>query len=339
MDDFAPRVLEWFDEYGRKHLPWQDNPTPYRVWVSEVMLQQTQVQTVLGYFERFMARFPSISDLAHAPQDEVLELWTGLGYYSRARNLHKAAQQIVVKHGGEFPQTFDEVMALPGIGRSTAGAILALSMQQHYPILDGNVKRVLARVLALDGWPGTTSNTAQLWQLATELTPAERVHHYTQAMMDMGATLCTRSKPNCAECPVAKHCQAQLQGRQHELPVPKPKKEKPVKETQLLMFKCGNEIWLEKRPDTGIWAGLMSFPEAEVGVEERPCGEIVHTESWSTLRHTFSHYHLDYTPVLVELFTKEVGYSQGLWYNLGEKRSFGVPAPIKNLLDALETQL
>lgn len=205
---FSPLVLDWYQRYGRKTLPWQIAKTPYKVWLSEVMLQQTQVATVIPYFERFMERFPTVSNLAAAPLDEVLHLWTGLGYYARARNLHKAAQTIVSQHSGVFPTTFDEILALPGIGRSTAGAVLSLALNQHYPILDGNVKRVLARCYAVDGWPGEKKTENKLWAISEDVTPAEGVAQFNQAMMDLGAMVCTRSKPKCELCPVKSGCEA-----------------------------------------------------------------------------------------------------------------------------------
>src|SRR5690606_6541720 len=211
-DDFAQRVLVWFDQHGRKHLPWQQGITPYRVWLSEIMLQQTQVATVIPYFERFIARFPDVQSLAAAPIDDVLHLWTGLGYYARARNLHRCAQTIVRDYGGEFPASVAALSELPGIGRSTAGALASIAHQQRAAILDGNVKRVLARHHAIDGWPGTTQTLSQLWQFAEQHTPDKRSDHYTQAMMDLGATVCTRSKPACDHCPVADSCIAYAQG-------------------------------------------------------------------------------------------------------------------------------
>lgn len=203
---FSAQVLDWYDKYGRKTLPWQIDKTPYKVWLSEVMLQQTQVATVIPYFERFMARFPTVTDLANAPLDEVLHLWTGLGYYARARNLHKAAQQVATLHGGKFPETFEEIAALPGVGRSTAGAILSLSLGKHFPILDGNVKRVLARCYAVSGWPGKKEVENKLWSLSKQVTPAVGVERFNQAMMDLGAMICTRSKPKCSLCPLQNGC-------------------------------------------------------------------------------------------------------------------------------------
>ncbi|MEM1440588.1 MAG: A/G-specific adenine glycosylase, partial [Pseudomonadota bacterium] len=224
MTDFAARVLDWFEHHGRKDLPWQHDRSRYRVWVSEVMLQQTQVATVIGYFERFMARFPDVVTLADAPTDDVLALWSGLGYYARARNLHAAAQQVRDRHGGAFPGDFDAVVALPGVGRSTAGAILSLADDARHAILDGNVKRVLARHETIEGWPGRTAVLKALWQAAEQFTPDTRVADYTQAMMDLGATLCTRRAPGCEACPVRTTCRARAEGRIDELPGRKPRR-------------------------------------------------------------------------------------------------------------------
>ena len=243
---FAHAVLDWFDQHGRHNLPWQENKTAYNTWVSEIMLQQTQVSTVIPYYERFMQRFPTVETLASANQDEVLHLWTGLGYYARARNLHKTAQIISQDLQGNFPETVEELEMLPGIGRSTAGAVLSISTGKWAPILDGNVKRVLARFYALDGWPGTTANQKILWQHAENNTPRERVGEYTQAMMDLGATVCTRSKPSCLLCPLQKQCTAFELGKADQLPIPKPKKVIPVKQTYMLMLQ-------QENPDTVLF--------------------------------------------------------------------------------------
>jgi len=264
---FSQQVLLWFEKHGRKDLPWQQDRDAYKIWVSEIMLQQTRVETVVPYYEKFMQRFPNVKKLAASDIDEVLHLWTGLGYYARARNLHKAAQQIVEQHSGKFPKEIEQVIALPGIGRSTAAAILALSFNQPHAILDGNVKRVLARYFAVQGWPGKREVEQQLWEHAEDLLPkikfAQDIAKYTQAMMDLGATLCTRSNPSCSTCPVQKSCQAYAQQRQDELPTPKPSKKIPQREVVVAIiqqYKDGS-VWLEKRPPAGIWGGLYSFPE------------------------------------------------------------------------------
>jgi A/G-specific adenine glycosylase len=253
---FAERLVGWFDRHGRKSLPWQEKPTPYRVWVSEVMLQQTQVATVIPYFERFMARFPTPQALASAPLDEVLHLWTGLGYYARARNLHACAMALVSQHGGEFPVDIDGMVQLPGIGRSTAGAILALSRGQRHPILDGNVKRVLARVFGIDGDPGSPAVLKVLWSHAEACTPDQRISAYTQGIMDLGATLCTRTRPACTVCPVLGICAAAREGRQTELPGARHRRARKAREAILLIAETGQDtsrsVLLERRPAPGI---------------------------------------------------------------------------------------
>ena len=257
-------ILDWHSDHGRTDLPWQQSNDAYPIWVSEIMLQQTQVSTVLPYFERFMARFPSINSLAGAEMDEVLHLWTGLGYYARARNLHRAAVCIKDQHQGNFPTQFDEVLALPGIGRSTAGAILAFSQEQRHAILDGNVKRVLARFYAIDGWPGQKPVENRLWELAAHNTPTEQVARYTQAIMDFGATLCTRSKPDCDNCPLQADCLAYKSGRVAELPQAKPKTAKPTKHTYMLLIRDNDNAYLlEQKPPSGIWGGLWCPPQVD----------------------------------------------------------------------------
>jgi len=340
---FSKAILAWFDRHGRKHLPWQQGITPYRVWLSEIMLQQTQVTTVIPYFERFVARFPDVQSLAAAPIDEVLHLWTGLGYYARARNLHRCAQTVVSQYGGEFPGTVAELADLPGIGRSTAGAIVSIAFGKRAAILDGNVKRVLARYHAVEGWPGQTDVLSTLWEIAETYTPKTRANHYTQAMMDMGATLCTRSKPRCEVCPVREGCIAHAQGNPQDYPGKKPKKALPEKSVQLLMVRDpAGDILLEQRPAQGIWGGLWSFPELalEQDVEahtERLFGALARLETWDSYRHTFSHYHLDITPVLVQLnrVHKAVAQSGYHWYNPHQPDELGLAAPVKKLLQQL----
>lgn len=341
---FATAVLNWYDDHGRKDLPWQQNRTPYRVWVSEIMLQQTQVTTVIPYYQRFLRRFPEVKTLADAPVDDVLQLWSGLGYYARGRNLHKAAQVIRDQYNNQFPQQFDQVAALPGIGRSTAGAILSLACGQRHAILDGNVKRVLSRVFMLPGWPGETAVANALWEKAEALTPTERVADYNQAMMDIGAGVCTRTKPTCLLCPVKRVCEAHHAQRQHEFPQRKPVKEKPVKQTVMLMLiNPAREILLQRRPPVGIWGGLLSFPEFSVSGEVAPwCREqfgatVRQCQVWPTLRHTFSHYHLDITPKAVwmnDLNHKVMEDGTWVWYKGGQLNG-GVAAPVKRLLNEL----
>ncbi|VAW51815.1 A/G-specific adenine glycosylase [hydrothermal vent metagenome] len=318
MTDFSVRLLDWYQQHGRHDLPWQDNRQPekkekkiqslYRIWISEIMLQQTQVVTVIPYFEKFMRRFPTIAKLAQASQDEILLYWAGLGYYSRARNLYKAALFITEQHKGEFPQTYEEVLALPGIGPSTAGAILAQALGQRHAILDGNVKRVLARYRAVEGWPGQSKIEKQLWQLAEKYTPESQLADYTQAIMDLGATVCTRASAKCDICPLEKKCVAYQTGRVVELPTRKPKKTLPVREKRLLVIRNEQGACLmEKRPPAGIWGGLWSLPELVMeqsvveGVSENWQLTVNNHKDLPAFRHTFSHFHLDITPCEVHV--------------------------------------
>lgn len=340
---FSTLILRWFDKHGRKHLPWQQQITPYRVWLSEIMLQQTQVATVIPYFERFIARFPNVQSLAAAPIDEVLHLWTGLGYYARARNLHRCAQTVVTQYDGEFPNTVEALSDLTGIGRSTAGAIVSIAFQERAAILDGNVKRVLARYHAVDGWPGQSETLNQLWEIAEHYTPNKRCHEYTQAMMDMGATVCTRSKPKCEQCPVRDGCIAYAQGNPGAYPGKKPKKSLPEKAVQLLMLRNpAGDILLQQRPTQGIWGGLWSFPEladqkdAQTYAEDH-FGKVIEIEHWNSYRHTFSHYHLNISPVLIQLARtpKAIGEARTHWYNPHQPDALGLAAPVKKLLEKL----
>lgn len=373
---FSDKLLEWFDQYGRHDLPWQQEISPYRVWVSEIMLQQTQVKTVIPYYERFMQSFPTVKALARASQEEVLSHWAGLGYYARGRNLHKAAQLIMENHEGVFPSEFEDILALPGIGRSTAGAILSISLQQRFAILDGNVKRVLSRYFCIEGWPGEKAIENQLWLFADKLTPKQRFADYTQAIMDLGATLCTRSKPNCQDCPQQKQCQAYQQNRVTEFPYKKPKKDKPIKQAWLLIqSKQNGDVLLQKRPQKGIWGGLWSLPEftslsqCEQFVQSQTTSEQTLIE-WDVFRHTFSHYHLDIHPIYLkieddcETATKvaenTAQYGSQLpelsiedkanhgsetmprdWYSLEalKNNKVGLPAPISKLIIELDSRL
>ena len=346
-EQFGSAVLDWYDQHGRKDLPWQQGITPYRVWVSEIMLQQTQVSTVLGYFGRFMDALPNVQALAGAPVDEVLHLWTGLGYYTRARNLQKTAQIVVAEHGGEFPASVAQLTELPGIGRSTAGAIASLSMGLRAPILDGNVKRVLARYSAQEGYPGEPKVAAQLWALAEQLTPAARVNHYTQAMMDLGATLCTRSKPSCLLCPLQRGCQAHLLGLQSRYPIPKPRKVLPQKSTLMpLLANRDGAILLYRRPASGLWGGLWSLPELLAG-EELDGLALQHglilgeRQVLPALTHTFSHFQLAIEPWLVRVEQASSAVAEGdwLWYNLATPPRLGLAAPVKKLLKRAADEL
>lgn len=341
---FATRVLNWFDQYGRTNLPWQHNLSPYRVWVSEIMLQQTQVSTVIPYFERFMQRFPSVEALAAAAEDEVLSLWTGLGYYSRARNMHAAAR--VVANAGGFPEDLTALEALPGVGRSTAGAISSIAFGHPAPILDGNVKRVLARHAGIEGWPGTSGNLGQLWALAARHLPAERCGAYTQAMMDLGATLCTRTRPACSMCPLQDDCTARQQGKTASIPAPKPKRNRPTRQTHMLLIETpAREILLEKRPPGGIWGGLWSFPECGNSTEvetslDRLAGNIQRAEpvQLTPINHGFTHYKLQIQPVHVRLRGRPGAVAEaGLgWFPLGEPFAVGLAKPVTRLIELIQ---
>ena len=343
---FSNQVLNWYDIYGRKHLPWQQQVTPYRVWVSEIMLQQTQVATVIPYYERFMTSFADVQTLAAAPVDDVLHHWTGLGYYARARNLHKAAKQIVEDHNGKFPQTLEQVIALPGIGRSTAGAVLSLACAQRHAILDGNVKRVLARYYAIEGWSGQKKVENTLWSLAEQNLPSERCQHYTQAMMDLGAMVCTRSRPKCDACPLQSECLAYAQGRQADFPGKKPKKDKPVKNTNLVALLVAGQIYLIQRPLSGLWGGLYGFIESQQSVEQvaKEYGLTnFNQHTLTSFRHTFSHFHLDITPVLLIAQQQNVmNVAEELparWFPLHEPIEVGLAAPTKKIIEQIQRML
>lgn len=345
---FQKKILSWFEQHGRTHLPWQENKTPYRVWISEIMLQQTQVTTVIPYFQRFIERFPSVEVLANAPQDEVLHYWTGLGYYSRARNLHKTAQLIEQNYKGKFPDEISELEKLPGIGRSTAGAIVSIAFQKPAAILDGNVKRVLARFHAITTWPGEKKTHDLLWSLTEKYSPSKETAAYTQAMMDLGATICIRGKPLCIQCPLNQHCLAHLQGIEKTLPQSKPKKKLPVRSVTFLLIQNKKTILLQKRPPTGIWGGLFSPLEI---AEHLPLKKIrTHCQNFfdysiqkiklgEIFRHTFSHFHLDILPAQIFIQSPKIKImesDQQTWYNLEHPQKIGLPAPIKKLIRNLE---
>lgn len=341
-ETFQRRLLNWFDQHGRHDLPWQSPRSAYRVWVSEIMLQQTQVATVIPYFERFMARFPTLGALANAPQDEVLHLWTGLGYYARARNLHKAAQVAMEEHGGELPtDSVETLMALPGIGRSTAGAIIAQSTGQRAAILDGNVKRSLTRLHAIAGWPGKPAVERQLWSLAEYYTPDTRLADFTQAMMDFGATLCKRSKPDCLICPFNDVCRAYAQGEPQRFPESKPKKALPQRDTIMLMLRDREgRVWLEQRPPSGLWGGLWSLPQFEhpQALNDWLDDNVVTPTRHSalpTFTHTFSHFRLAITPQPVTCDRLGGIREKGVWYDVNDPPSLGLAAPVKALLSQL----
>lgn len=346
MDWFAQRLLIWFDEHGRKDLPWQIDPNPYRVWVSEIMLQQTQVTTVIPFYQRFITRFPTVHALATAELDEVLHHWSGLGYYARGRNLHKAARVIVADLNGAFPVGVEKLGKLPGIGRSTAGAIAAISQGRQAPILDGNVKRVLARFHMVPGYPGETQTLKALWQHSEKHTPDERVADYTQAIMDLGATVCIQH-PSCTTCPLEARCEAHANDQTDQFPGRRPKKAKPSRRTRMfLITDPQNACLLEQRPARGIWGGLWTPPERdpgysvaqlcrEFGIAE---GDIEATRTAAQFRHTFTHFHLDIEPVYVQLKQAPSCVRDGarlLWYSPGTNTRVGLSAPAVRLLKSL----
>jgi A/G-specific adenine glycosylase len=344
MDNrFSEKVLNWGKTHGRKHLPWQQQVTPYRVWVSEIMLQQTQVKTVVPYYEKFMNHFPDIQALADASIDEVLHHWSGLGYYARARNLHKTAQIINEKYHGQFPEDVKQLSSLPGIGRSTSAAILSLSKGLCYPILDGNVKRVLSRCFEVEGWPGHTAVLNNLWKISEQVTPAQETALFNQSMMDLGSMVCTRSTPECRICPLTDECGAFQNNSQSQYPGKKQKKDLPVKQTIMLLIKNSQgALLLHKRPPTGIWGGLWSFPELD-RVEACQLPEKIKRNFGMNIssptaiperRHTFSHYHLDIFPFTCHFNGYEndfVADNESLWYKPDQVQMIGLAAPVSKL--------
>jgi A/G-specific adenine glycosylase len=339
----AEALLPWFDAHGRHDLPWQADPTPYRVWVSEVMLQQTQVETVKPYFERFTARFPDAGALAAAAPDEVMGLWSGLGYYARARNLHRAAQDITARHGGELPASLGALMALPGIGRSTAGAILALASGVRQPILDGNVKRVLARAFLVEEAPDTAAGLRRLWELAEACTPDLRVADYTQAVMDLGATVCTRAQPSCQRCPLAGGCAALAAGRAAELPAPKRRAPRRERSAHFVFVLQDGRVLLERRPPRGIWGGLWTPPEFPDEAAARAYLAARHraaepTRVLPSVRHVFTHFDLVIRPWVLQAGAPAgvIDEREARWHELGALNGVGVPAPVAKLLEELK---
>ena len=345
IDIFSERLLTWFDKSGRKDLPWQQNVTPYRVWLSEIMLQQTQVNTVIPYYLRFVQQFPDIVSLAKASVDDVLALWTGLGYYARARNLHKTAGIIIDSYNGIMPSTIDTLISLPGIGRSTAGAIMSLAYHQRSPILDGNVKRVLSRYAAVDGWPGNKAVETTLWHLAEQLLPQHRFADYIQAQMDLGATVCTRSKPNCSACPLSNDCQAYLQGSTAHYPASKPKKAIPTRHTHWVVAQSSDgKLLLEQRDKRGIWGGLWSFPEKDTFKELQNHCNLTNIfisnsqKQLSQIKHSFSHYKLIIYPHLIQCkqnLDVIADNNKLKWYKIEEALQLGLPAPVKQFIQSL----
>jgi A/G-specific adenine glycosylase len=343
MKDFSGRLIAWHRRHGRHDLPWQRTRDPYPVWLSEIMLQQTQVGTVIPYYERFLARFPDVAGLARSSPEAVLRLWAGLGYYSRARNLHRAARTIVDEHGGVFPRTRDALEALPGIGRSTAAAIAVIAFGAREAILDGNVKRVLARHFAVGGFAGTQAVQKRLWALGESLLPARGVETYTQALMDLGATICTRSSPACGHCPIASSCVALARGRVDAFPAPRPRRSSPVRPVAMLVLLRDGKVLLKKRPPAGIWGGLWSFPELPVdGDVGAHCAaqlgcEVDSPVALEPLRHSFTHFTLDIRPFRCDVQrVKSRAAQPGMaWFTLKQVANGAVPAPVGKLLRRL----
>jgi A/G-specific adenine glycosylase len=339
----AAPLLKWHARAGRHDLPWQTDRTPYRVWVSEIMLQQTQVAAVRPYYERFMRRFPDLATLAAAPADEVLHLWSGLGYYARARNLHRAAALICAQHGGEFPRSFAAVAELPGVGRSTAGAILALAHGQRFAILDGNVRRVLARYFGVTEGLATAAAARRLWELAERCTPHQRLPEYTQAVMDLGATVCTRARPLCASCPLADGCVARCTGRQREIPAPRTARPRRSREVFMVVaLRADGSVLLERRPESGVWGGLWCLPQFDTAAAARDyIQESLGTRTSTprplcTVEHAFTHFDLVIAPLLVSCEgAAAVEEGATLWYNVRAPARIGLPAPIAALLEPL----
>jgi A/G-specific adenine glycosylase len=340
---FATRIIKWQKQHGRHGLPWQGTRDAYRIWLSEIMLQQTQVTTVIDYYHRFLARFPSIRALAAAPEDDVMQLWAGLGYYARARNLHHAAKEVVLKHGGKFPAQFEAIHALPGIGRSTAAAISAFAFGERCAILDGNVKRVFARHFGVAGDVKSKPVEDALWMRAENELPASDIEAYTQGLMDLGATLCTRTKPACLLCPVRTTCAAHAQGRVDELPGKPAKRVVPHRELQMLVLIASGEVLLEKRPPTGIWGGLWSLPEADVATDalsdavKRFAVKGRAGSQLAVVEHGFTHYSLSIYPTRINVSARapqamEPGH---MWLNIEDALDAAIPAPVKRILAAL----
>jgi A/G-specific adenine glycosylase len=350
---FSATLIAWQKEHGRHDLPWQNTRDAYLVWLSEVMLQQTQVSAVLGYYARFLERFPTLAALAAAPVEEVMAQWAGLGYYTRARNLHQCARRVVAEYGGRFPSEPALLAELPGIGRSTAAAIAAFSAGRRAAIMDGNVKRVFARVFGIDSYPGERKTEAELWARAEALAPAEGIEAYTQGLMDMGATLCTRSSPSCGRCPMQSRCVAFATGRTAELPLRKPKKATPEKAAHMLVMVDRGQVLLEQRPATGIWGGLLSLPELAghtalaasgeraaappdeaVAAAVQPFGAMESLEGLLPVVHIFTHYKLHIHPLLVTLSARAALAGEGryVWLDASDLPGAALPAPIKKLL-------
>lgn len=364
MDDFAVRLIKWQKKYGRHRLPWQQTRDAYRIWLSEIMLQQTQVNTVIDYYQRFLAKFPTVQVLAQASLDEVMSMWAGLGYYSRARNLHRCAQEIVNNYAGLFPSDPGQLSQLPGIGQSTAAAIGAFAYGAQAAILDGNVKRILTRIFGVAGHPSVKNVERQLWQLARSLLPQSDIETYTQGLMDLGATLCKRAQPVCLQqarlCPFSDACVAYSENRIHELPTPKPTKTLPLRQAVALIIRKQQNVLLQRRPPNGIWGGLWCLPQIDITdnviwpdvIDERwlgpaqTFGKITAYQTFPVYLHTFTHFRLRLLPLLVEVAeTKTTPYARQnkadytetsqQWFSRTDFASIGMPTPVKRLLQSL----
>jgi A/G-specific adenine glycosylase len=341
---FAERIVGWQRLHGRHDLPWQRVRDAYRIWLSEIMLQQTQVTAVIPYYERFLARFPDVATLAAAPLDDVLALWSGLGYYARARNLHAAARAVMTDHAGAFPRAAEALATLPGVGRSTASAIAVFSFGVRAAILDGNVKRVLARWRGIEGWPGSPAVERSMWALAEALLPAKDVESYTQGLMDLGSSVCGRSRPQCGACPVRSDCVAYRAGTTARLPASRPAKARPEREVAMLLLKQGEQIFLEQRPPSGIWGGLWSLPEMPSDAalvdtcRERFGARVLTSIAGPSLRHGFTHFSLTIHPWYVEVAPepRRAADAVGRWFPITEALALGVPAPVRTLLEGLD---
>jgi A/G-specific adenine glycosylase len=344
MGDFAARVIAWQESHGRHDLPWQNTRDPYRIWLSEIMLQQTQVGTVVPYYQRFLARCPDVAALAALATEDVMALWSGLGYYARARNLHRCAHALAEQHGGQFPRTPEEIASLPGIGRSTAAAIAAFAYGARAAILDGNVKRVLCRAFGIDGYPGEKAVENRLWELAESLLPDSGIERYTQGLMDLGATVCTRSRPACLLCPLADTCVARRENGVADLPVRKPPKATPQRAATVLILRHDDAVMLEQRPPAGIWGGLLALPETESNgpsladeVQRRFGLDLGAVRELPTLHHAFTHFKLELRPLLCEVTPRARSAHEGVgkWLALSELGSAPLPAPVRRLLQAV----
>jgi A/G-specific adenine glycosylase len=340
---FATKVARWQKMHGRHDLPWQNTRDAYRIWLSEIMLQQTQVATVIPYYWRFLKRFPDIKSLAAASLDDVLALWSGLGYYSRACNLHRAAQQIIAQHNGRFPRDFETVLALPGIGRSTAAAICVFASSARQAILDGNVKRLFARCFGIGGYPGDAKVSAKLWRTAEQQLPRRSVESYTQGLMDLGAAVCTRGKPRCTACPLAQVCVARRRGRISRLPAPRPRRKLPQRRTRMLVLLHAGQVLLEKRAPSGIWGGMWSLPEVEPSANiaalcaQRYGAEVATREVLPTIGHGFTHFKLDIEPqrLGVARVAPRAAAPGVMWLPLEDALGAAIPAPVRRILARL----